>query len=156
MTTPDEPTLEPDDNEPADMATVRKLRRENAGLRERAHTAEERAHALEESYGEAAAIVTSMQRAEVERLASSVLHDPGDLLAHQPDLASYYDDEFKTITADKVVEAAKALAAQKPHLGKPPAVAPRPPTDRPIESLRSGAMPDADKPKPITWSSVLH
>ncbi len=48
---------------------------------------------------------------------------------------------------ETVVEAAKRLAAQRPHLAKP--TADRPPSDRPIERLRPGASPET-KPKPIS------
>jgi hypothetical protein len=140
MTTePNEPTPAPVDDvdehddvdEPQTIEQARKLRAENRSLRNRLR-------ALEEEYGAASAVLSAMQLAEVKRVAAEVLHDPDDLLAHQPDMAQYFDDEFTSmISADKVTERAKELIAGKPHLAKPPTAPP--PTDRPIESLRPGA-----------------
>jgi hypothetical protein len=95
-----------------------------------------------------------MQLAEVKRVAGEVLHDPDDLLRHQPDMSNYFDTEFEgVINADNVVAAAKELAAEHPHLGKPQQVTP-PPTDQPVEGLRPGASP-APRPAPASWSAVI-
>ena len=135
-----------DDDEPIDMAAVRKIRREAANLRARMHE-------LEEQLGAAAARETARDRAEVERIAGEHLVDPGDIWRAQPDLTAYYDGEFHEITRDRVIETAMALAREKPHLARPQAAPP--PTDRPLEGLRSGAAPEV-KEQPISWSSALH
>jgi hypothetical protein len=148
---PDESSL--DDHT---RAVLKKARSEARNLRERLHEAEQRANAAEEKYGEAAAVVSQYQLNEVKRLASEVLHDPDDLLRHDPDMSAYFDTEFEgIINADNVVAAAKKLAAERPHLAKPIEPPPKPPTDRPIESLRPGASP-GEKPASVSWSTVLH
>jgi len=151
MTEPNEPTTPPepvDDvvDEPLTLAEARKLRRESAGLRRRLHDAEEQ-------IGAEAARETAHQRAEVERIAAEHLVDASDIWRAQPDLSAYCDEEFHEITRDRVVETAKALAAEKPHLARPQQISP-PPTSRPIEGLKSGAMPD-EKPAPVGWSAVI-
>ena len=134
-----------DDDVPADTKTVRKLRHEAAGLRVR----------LKEAEADVERLVTqnaAMQHAEVERIAGEHLVDAQDIWRAQPDVAAYYDDEFQSIVADRVVETAKALASEKPHLAKPNTAPP--PSSRPIEGLRSGAMPET-KPAPASWSAVI-
>lgn len=147
---PIEPTPEPVNDTvelPQTIEQAKKLRAENKSLRTRVH-------ALEEKYGEAAAVVSAMQLAEVKRLAGGLLHDPDDLIAHQPDMTAYFDAEFTgMVSADRVTEQAKALIAQRPHLGKPQSSG-KPPSDRPIEGLRPGAAP-ADKPKPTSWATAI-
>ena len=88
-----------------------------------------------------------MQHAEVERIAGTVLIDPADVWRAAPD-----DQQFYDVTADKVIEAAKKLAAEKPHLAKPPTAPP--PSNRPIEGLRSGARPEEPTPTP-TWADAI-
>src|SRR6478672_869369 len=150
------PTDDSVDDEAQTIEQACKLRSENRNLRERLKAAEERANASEERYGEAAAIVSATQLAEIKRIVSESLHDPDDLLAHQPDMTAYVDEQFASmVDADRVTEQAKELIRQRPHLGKLPTVT-APPTDRPIEGLRSGAMPAAEKPKPISWASAIH
>ena len=157
MTEPNEPTPAPvdaivDDDTDVDepvqtIEQARKLRSENRNLRARLH-------ALEEEYAGASAVLSAMQLAEVKRVAGEVLHDPDDLLAHQPDLTQYFDDEFTSmVSADKVTEQAKALIAGKPHLARP--TPGPPPTDRPIESLRPGARAPEDSTPAPTWASAL-
>ena len=61
-------------------------------------------------------------------------------------MSAYVDDEFAgMVNADKVVEKVKQLIRDKPHLGKQ--LSSPPPTNRPIEGLRSGAAPPAE-PRP--------
>ena len=94
------------------------------------------------------------QRAEVERIAGQVLIDPADVWRVNSDTSqAFIDAEFHKVSGDNVVEAAKALAASKPHLAKPPAGPP--PSDRPIEGLRPGATPSDAKPVQPTWASAL-
>ena len=138
-------------------AALQKARREARSLRERLHATEEQVGQLQSQVGEQAAIVSAMQLAEIKRLAGDLLHDPDDLIAHQPDMSNYFDEEFTGIvSADRVVEQAKELIRQRPHLGKPPQVAPPPPTDRPIEGLKPGATPDTKPSAPVGWSAVIH
>lgn len=140
------PTPAPDDDSPLDLAAARKLRSENKSLRDRLRTTETDLEA-------AVTRLAAAQHAEVERLAAEHLVDPSDIWRAQPDLAAFTDEEFRSITADRVVETAKALIAEKPHLAKP--VTPTaPPTDRPIEGLRSGARPEAT-PTETTWAQAL-
>jgi hypothetical protein len=139
---------------PQTIEQAKKLRSENRSLRARLKASEEARQADAEQIGAAAAVVSAMQLAEVKRLAGEHLIDPDDLLAHEPDMSKYFDDEFTSmVNADKVSEQAKALIAGKPHLGKPATPTP-PPTDRPIEGLRGGASPQ-DKPTAPSWASAL-
>ena len=122
---PDESSL--DDHA---RAALKKARSEAKNLRERLHDAEERANAAEEKYGEAAVAVEAMQLDEVKRVAGQVLHDPDDLLAHDPDMSAYFDTEFELmVNADNVSER-RRNCRQRPHLAKPPETPPRPPTDQ--------------------------
>ena len=130
---------------PQNLDQARKLRSENRALRERVHAAETN---LESAVTRLAAA----EHAEVLRIAAEHLIDPTDIWSAQPDMRAFYDDEFGQITADKVVATAKELAAAKPHLARP-AKSP-PPTDRPIEGLRTGAAPEV-KPKTPSWSSAI-
>ena len=138
------PEPEADDG-PMTLAEAKKLRRENQSLRTRLHESEEQ-------IGAAAAREAARDRAEVERIAAEHLIDATDIWRAQPDLAAYYDSEFHEITKDRVVETAKALAAEKPHLAKPNTAPP--PTDRPIEGLRTGSAPEP-KQESFSWSSAL-
>jgi len=142
------PAAEPDDDdsEPQSIEQARKLRSENRSLRSRLR-------AMETDYEGAITRLAALEHAEVERHAGEVLVDPADIWRHQPDLTAFYDDEFHQITRDKVVETAKQLAADKPHLAKPPTAPP--PTDRPIEGLRPGARAPEDKPPTPSWASAL-
>lgn len=136
----------PDDvDEPQTIEQARKLRSENRALRSRLHTAED-------DLASAVTRLAAMEHAEVERIAGEHLVDASDIWRAQPDMQAYYDDEFKTIVGDKVVETAKALAAEKPHLARPQNAPP--PTNRPIEGLRSGAAPE-DKPPAPSWYTAL-
>lgn len=136
-----------DDEQVVDLKTVKKLRHEAAGLRVQL----KEARAANAELESAATRIAALERAEVERIASADLIDGSDIWSVRPDLQEYYDAEFKQIQPDRVREATAALIAQKPHLAKQ---VPPPPTQQPIESLRSGARP-AEEPKPITWSSAL-
>jgi len=75
-------------------AALQKARREARSLRERLHATEEQVGQLQSQVGEQAAIVSAMQLAEIKRLAGDLLHDPDDLIAHQPDMSNYFDEEF--------------------------------------------------------------
>lgn len=135
-----------DDDEPVtDMKGLRKLRNEAKRLR----------HLLRESEANRAsdlARIAAYEKRAVEAAASAVLVDPTDLWVHTDEATQRsFNDEFGSITADRVVEAAKKLAAERPHLAKTQ----RPPSNQPIESLRSGAMPAEDK-KPATWYGAIH
>jgi hypothetical protein len=170
MTTPNEPTpvdeqtpapepdaddtaIEDSELDPRTRDAFKKLRSENRNLRTRLRDRDEQLRARDEQIGEAAAVVSAMQLAEVKRVAGEVLHDPDDLIAHQPDMTAYFDEQFAgMVSADRVTEQAKALIAQRPHLGKPPSGPP--PTGRPLEGLRSGARAEEPTPK-SSWATAL-
>ena len=82
----------------------------------------------------------------------STLVEGQDIWRAQPDMDAFIDEQFHEITRDRVVETAKQLASEKPHLARPN-VSP-PPSQQPIESLRPGASPEV-KPKPTTWAGAL-
>ena len=119
------------------------------------HDAEQRAarvDELQEQLGAAAAREGERDRIEAERIASEALIDPSDLWRERPNVQAFYDESFAMIVPDKVREATAAIVAARPHLAKPRAE--RPPSDRPLEGLRSGARAP-EETKPITWSTAL-
>jgi len=131
--------------DPAAIGEIRKLRKEAQRLRERLRDAETD---MERAITQAAA----MQRADIERIASEHLADPADLWSVNPDSAELCD-EYGIVDADKVAEAAKGLIADKPHYAAEKPVT-APPTDRPIENLRS-AMPTRDPAPAPSWQQVI-
>lgn len=160
MTEPSEPTpatesigTEPDvddvdesTHDPRVREAMKKLRSENHSLRTRLRD-------REEQLGASAAREAVHHRAAVERIAASAgLIDPSDIWAAQPDPGAFVDEQFQDVVSDKVVEVAKDLIRRKPHLAKP--AAGPPPTDRPLESLRSGARAQESVTKP-SWSTAL-
>ena len=133
---------------PENLEQARKLRSENRSLLERLK-------AVEADYEAAASRLAAAQRREIERAAGEVLIDPSDVFRHtEPDTQqAFIDAEFHEVVGDNVMEAAKRIAAQKPHLARPPSGPP--PTDRPIESLRRGASPDTTAPPAPTWADAI-
>lgn len=143
-----------DDEEPRDMAAVRRMRAENQRLRHRLREAEANRQSVEDSRAGDLARLAALEKAEIERAASAVLVDAEDLWRYVDEATQQtFNDEFGAIVADNVVEAAKKLAADRPHLAKP-VVAP-PPSAQPIEGLRPGASPES-KPKPTSWAAAIH
>jgi hypothetical protein len=144
------PEPEPDDVnddelDPRALAALQKLRRENQSLRSRLHE-------REEQVGAQAAREAVHHKAVIEAAAAQAgFIDPSDFTLAYPDPAPFLDEQFQDVVGDRVTEAARALLEQKPHLGRPVGA---PPTERPIEGLRSGAAPEL-KEKPISWSSAL-
>ncbi len=124
----------------------RKLRNENKRLR---HLLRE----TEENRASDLARIAAFEKREVERQASALLIDPEDWRHTNAETQQTFNDEFGQIVGDRVVETAKRFAAQRPHLAKPNTAAP--PSDRPLEGLRSGAMPSEEKPKPPSWASAI-
>jgi hypothetical protein len=158
-----EPTPEPDhvagdDDEVTDMAAVRKLRNEAKRLRhllreEQANRASEAAKHQAERESDLARIAT-YEKAEVERAAATVLVDPEDVWRHtSAEEQAAFNDEFGSIVGTNVVEVAKRLAAERPHLARPNTAPP--PTARPIEGLRPGASPEPKTPPVPTWATAL-
>lgn len=135
-----------DELDPRTRAYVGKLKRE--AQQQRAARRE-----LEEQLGATAAHLEVHNREKVAAAAAAAgLINGEDLfLAHSPD--EFLDEQFRDVVGDRVAEATKALLAAKPYLGR---TVGRPPSERPIESLRPGASPE---PKPDTgtsWSAALH
>ena len=147
-----------DDEQVVDMRGVRRLRAEAKKLRHQLRESE--ANRASENAKHAAdresdlARLAALEKAEIERAASAVLVDAEDLWRYVDEATQQtFNDEFGAIVADNVVEAAKKLAADRPHLAKP-VVAP-PPSAQPIEGLRPGASPES-KPKPTSWAAAIH
>lgn len=141
----DTSAISDDTAEPQTLEQAKKLRSEARNLRARLH-------ATETDLESAVTRLAASDRREAERHAATILVDPTDIWTAQPDMKAFYDDQYQDIVADKVIAAAKELAAAKPHLARP--VSAPPPTDRPIEGLRGGAAPEV-KPKTPTWSSAI-
>lgn len=148
------PTTELESDEPAgdddavlDMAAMRKIRREAAGLRKRVHE-------LEADNERLITQQAAAERREIERQAAEVLVDPQDIWLHTSaeEQQAFVDSEFHEISRDRVVDAARALAESKPHLARP--VVTPPPTQQPVEGLRPGASPEQTKPA-ATWFGAI-
>lgn len=141
------------DGDVATVADVRRLKRENQILRARAKTAEQQAADLTARYDAA-------QRADVIRMAGEHLDDAEDLFRfHDPEAGALMDAlraDDGSIDADLVAEHAARIVEARPKLGVDYRPEPtRPPTDRPIESLRPGATP-ADTPAAgASWQQVI-
>lgn len=129
--------------DPAAVTEIRKLRRENQRVRDRLRAAETDAERAITQLG-------ALRHNEIERLAAEHLVDPADIWRAGAD---FTDDETGDLDPGKVGDAAQALISDKPHLARPQSAPP--PSDRPVEGLRSGAMPTAEPtPKP-SWQSVI-
>lgn len=139
----------PDDDEPVtNMKAFRQARAEAQQLRQRLHE-------VETTEAGNAAKLAAYEKREIERAAAEVLVDPSDIWRLPAEAQQeWIDSEFGEVTASSVIESARALAADKPHLARPDTPPTPPPTDRPIEKLRTGASPPDEKKTP-TWSSVL-
>jgi hypothetical protein len=148
-------TAATDDNaeEPQTIEAAKKLRSENRNLRQRLRDAERARDEVQAAREVDLAKLAEYERREVERAAATVLVDPEDIWRHTDEATqAQFNDEFGAIVGDNVVEVAKKLAAQRPHLARPNTAPP--PSDRPIEGLRGGASPEPKKTE-VTWSSAL-
>ena len=147
LTDTDAPVESADDVElPQDIEAAKKLRSEAANLRRRNRE-------LEADNERLITQTAAWQRREIERTAGEILVDASDVWRVDPEVTqSFYDAEFGEISSDHVIAAAKALAAEKPHLARPNTAPP--PTDRPLEGLRGGASPELKKTE-VTWASAL-
>jgi hypothetical protein len=153
---PDEQTtpeldLDDTDLDPRTREAFRKLRSENRSLRARLHEREDRLHEREEQIGAAAAREAVHHRAVVEAAAKAAgLIDGSDIWSAHPDPTEFLD-EFADVVPDRVAEATRALFEAKPYLARPVGA---PPTERPIEGLRSGARPEEPAAKPA-WAGAI-
>ncbi|GED99697.1 hypothetical protein nbrc107696_01440 [Gordonia spumicola] len=143
----------PPDDGTASIADVRRLKRENQTLRARAKAAEQQAADLAARYDAA-------QRADVIRLAGEHLDDAEDLFRfHDPEAGALMDAlraDDGSIDADLVAEHASRIVEARPKLGVDYQPEPtRPPTDRPVESLRPGASPLEEAPRGRSWTDVI-
>jgi hypothetical protein len=130
------------------VAALKKLRSEAKGLRDRMHV-------KDEEIGRLSAQLLAHQRADAERIASEQLLDGTDLWRHASEETQqqFVDEQFAEVIPDAVRDAAAAIVEARPHLGRP-ATAP-PPTDRPVEGLRSGALPETKPPSAPTWAGAI-
>jgi hypothetical protein len=141
-----EDATDDDDDEILDMKAVRKLRSENRNLQSRLHEVQSGYERIVTQHG-------ALLRRGVEQEAEKYLYDANDIWRADPDTQKeFYDEQFGDIIGDRVAEAARAIAASKPHLARPPQGPP--PTDRPLEGLRGGASPE-DKPPAPSWYTAL-
>lgn len=131
----------------ANLDAVRQLRSESKKLRERAKLAES---GLET----ASAQIAGLQREKLVDAATGALKDPADFWTEGTTVSSFVNDG--KIDQDAVTEHLDQLLKDKPHFAAEPAEPPRPPTERPIASLRAGASPaNMTKPEPPKWSDVI-
>lgn len=143
----------PADDGTASIADVRRLKRENQTLRARAKAAEQQAADITARYNAA-------QRADVIRLAGEHLDDAEDLFRfHDPEAGALMDAlraDDGSIDADLVAEHAARIVEARPKLGVDYQPEPtRPPTDRPLESLRPGASPTDAPATGASWQQVI-
>lgn len=132
---------------PENLEAAKKLRAENKKLRDRLR-------ALETDHEAAVSRLDGMRHAEVERIAAEHLIDAADIWTAAQDVNNLVDDDG-LVDAGKVSEAAQALVAEKPHLGASYRPQNRPPTERPIESLKPGASPSRGQHSTPTWADVF-
>lgn len=131
---------------PENLEAAKKLRSENKMLRERLRS-------LESDHEAAVSRLEAMRHSEVQRVAAEHLVDSSDIWS-APNGLDDVTDEFGQVDPAKVAEAAKSLTAVKPHLGKDYNPAPaKPPTDRPIEGLRTGSP--GQKPVEPSWANAI-
>jgi hypothetical protein len=131
---------------PQNLEAAKKLRNENKNLRERLR-------ALEGDYEAAVTRLEAVRHNEIQRVAADHLVDPADIWSAPADLDAL-TDEYGVVDVAKVTAAAEALLADKPHLGTNYRPVVKPPTDRPIESLRPGASAPEQKSE-TTWAGAL-
>lgn len=142
-----------DNDEVLDMRGVRKLRNEAKRLRHLLREEQEN-RASEQKHRESdLARIAAFEKREVEREASQVLIDAEDIWRHTDlETQQTFNNEFGEIVGERVVEAAKRLASERPHLARPNTSPP--PSDRPLEGLKPGASPEPEK-KPATWHAAI-
>jgi hypothetical protein len=143
--TPDVGTADDSLDLPQNLDQAKNLRSENRALRQRMKAAEE-------GFEQASAQLTAMRRNEVERVAADHLVDPSDFWNAHTDVDGFLT-EAGTVDPARVTEAAQEITAVKPHLAAPQKIT-APPSDRPVEGLRSGARPDARTSGP-TWAEAI-
>lgn len=136
-----------DEQVAADIESVRALRAENKSLRDRAKTAET-------NLEQATAQVDGFRRQALEQAAGKALRDPADFWTEGTSVAGFLNDEG-AIDQDAVSAHLDQLISSKPHFAADPEPS-KPPSQRPIESLRAGASPShLEKPEPPKWSDVI-
>ena len=146
-TAPEPDDVADDELDPRTAAYVAKLKRECQQQRARARDAEEQ-------LGAVSARVDVQTREQVAQAAAQAgLIDGNDLFLAHPDPNEFLDEQFRDVVEGKVRDATEKLLESKPYLGRTTG---RPPTDRPLESLRPGASPEPKAPKTPSWSQALH
>jgi hypothetical protein len=141
-----------DDDAPADMRAVRRMRAENKKLRHRLRESEANRATAEEGRASDLARLAALEKREIEREASALLADPQDIWrTDEATQQEFVDQQFGEVIPDAVRDAARLLIESKPHLARR---ATPPPSDRPVEGLRSGAAPET-KPKPTSWAAAI-
>jgi hypothetical protein len=153
----DEPGLDPQvieqlaDDAPADVRTMRRLRSENARLRHKLRESEANRGSSDEA---TLARLAAMERQLVEHEVAEILADPADLWAHTDEETqqAWVDRQFGEVIPDAVRDSARAIVEARPHLARR---ATAPPTERPLEGLKSGAMPAGSQSKTPSWTAVI-
>ncbi|HCS59062.1 MAG TPA: hypothetical protein DIW80_19460 [Gordonia polyisoprenivorans] len=129
-----------------DLDRAKQLRAENKSMRDRAKTAEAERDTLRQR-------VEGFQRTEITRAAGDLLQTADDIFTAGASVADFLDDDGNVDT-DAVRAAASDLLTERPHWGKG-YTGDKPPTQRPIEGLRPGALPRDYQPPQLTWRDVL-
>lgn len=108
-----------DDEAVVDMRAVRRLRNEAKRLRHLLREEQEN-RASEQKHRESdLARLAAFEKRDVEREAAQVLIDAEDIWRHtDAETQQSFNDEFGEIVGDRVVEAAKRLASERPHLAR--------------------------------------
>lgn len=133
-------------NELHDLERARQLRSENKTLRGRAKDAEAERDTLRGR-------VEAMQRSEITRVAGDFLTDPDDIFHSGASIADFLDDDGNVDPA-MVMNSSTDLIGEHPHWAKGYA-GHKPPSNRPVESLKSGADAPYWKPAAPSWSDVI-
>lgn len=130
-----------------DLDRARQLRSENKAMRDRAKSAEAQVASLTER-------VAGYQRTEVEHAAGQLLENPGDLFTGGATLADFLDEDG-AVDLDAVTATAQDLVTERPHWAKG-YQGNRPPSNRPIETLKGGATdPNYDNRPSVSWGGLL-
>ena len=137
---------EPTQDDPHDLERARQLRAENKTLRGRAKSAEAQLEGLAER-------IEGFQREAITRAAGDILKSADDIFTGGAAVVDFLDEDGN-VDLDAVRDAAGELVTERPHWGTG-YVGDKPPTQRPVEGLRPGALPRDYTPPQQTWRDVL-
>lgn len=141
-TTPADPTTD----DLHDLDRARQLRSENKTLRGRAKDAEAERDTLRGR-------VEAMQRSEITRVAGDFLTDPADIFHSGASVADFLDADGN-VNPEMVMASSTDLIGEHPHWAKG-YTGNKPPSNRPVESLKAGTDAPYWQAKAPSWTDVI-